>query len=90
VRGVTNFNGVSLVLLQLLKVAEQRFVELRIMLFDFRRENGRLNLHFRVTTSSTCIKKERPALTPYQYGLLRGTGKPASQTTSVSVCPDGK
>jgi len=52
VRRVTNFYGVSLVLLQLLNVAEQRFVELRIMLFDF-----------------------------------RGTGKPASQTTSVSVCP---
>lgn len=45
-RGVTNFYGVSLVLLQLLNVAEQRFVELRIMLFNFRRENGRLDLHF--------------------------------------------
>ena len=45
-RGVTNFYGVSLVLLQLLNMAEQRFVELRIMLFDFRRENSRLNLHF--------------------------------------------
>ena len=47
VRCVTNFYGVSLVLLQLLNVAGQRFVELRIMLFDFRRENGRLNLHLR-------------------------------------------
>src|SRR5690554_2914964 len=47
VRCVTNFYGVSLVLLQLLNVAEQRFVELRIKLFDFRRENGRLNLHLR-------------------------------------------
>lgn len=40
-------SGVSLVFLQLLKVSEQRFVELRIMLFDFRRENDRLNLHLR-------------------------------------------
>jgi hypothetical protein len=24
---------------------------------------------------------------PYQYALCCGTGKPASQTTSVSVCP---
>src|SRR5690606_14176253 len=47
VRCVTNFYGVSLVLLQLLNVAEQRFVELRIMLFNFRRENGCLNLHLR-------------------------------------------
>ncbi|MNV84947.1 hypothetical protein D3C71_1788610 [compost metagenome] len=47
VRCVTNFYGVSLVLLQLLNMAEQRFVELRIMLFDLRRENGRLNLHLR-------------------------------------------
>lgn len=37
----------TLVLLQLLYVAEQRFVELRIMLFNFRRENGCLNLHLR-------------------------------------------
>ena len=45
-RGVTNFNGVSLVFLQLLKVSEQRFVELRIMLFDLFRDNDSLDLHF--------------------------------------------
>ena len=45
VRYITNFYGVSLVLLQLLDMAKQRFVELRIMLFDFRCENGFLNLH---------------------------------------------
>lgn len=47
VRYVTYFYGVSLVLLQLLDMTKQRFVELRIMLFDFRCENGFLNLHLR-------------------------------------------
>ena len=45
VRYVAYFYGVSLVLLQLLDMAKQRFVELRIMLLDFRCENGFLNLH---------------------------------------------
>ena len=44
-RDVTNFNGVSLVLLQLLNMAEQRFVELRIVLFNFQRKDRRFNLH---------------------------------------------
>jgi hypothetical protein len=45
--GVTNFNGVSLVLLQLLKMVEQRRVELRIMRLNFLRDDSRFNLHFR-------------------------------------------
>ena len=40
VRYVINFYGGALVLLQLLDMTQQRFVELRIMLFDFRRQNG--------------------------------------------------
>jgi len=45
--GVTNFNRISLVLLQLLKMIEQRRVELRIMDFNLFRDDRRLNLHFR-------------------------------------------
>lgn len=45
--GVTNFNGISLVLLQLLEVSEQRRVELRIMGFNLFRDDSRFNLHFR-------------------------------------------
>lgn len=45
--GVTNFNGISLVLLQLLKMVEQRRVELRIMRLNFLRDDSRFNLHFR-------------------------------------------
>lgn len=41
-RDITNVNAISLVLLQLLDVFEQRFVELRIMLLNFRRENSTL------------------------------------------------
>jgi hypothetical protein len=41
-----------------------------------------------VTTSSTCINEGTPCVNAISIrAVLCGTGKPASQTTSVSVCP---
>lgn len=75
-------------LLQLLKVSEQRFVELRILLFDFRCKNRRLNLHFPGHDIHHLHKEGTPRVSAISIrAVLFGMGKPASQTTRVSVCP---
>jgi hypothetical protein len=78
----------SLVLLQLLNMSEQRFVELWILLFDFRREDSCFNLHLGGNHFQYLHKGWNPWVNAISIrAVLFGTGKPASQTTSVSVCP---
>ncbi len=61
------------------------------MLFDLFRDNGSLDLHFICDDASTCIKEGTPWVNAISIRVvLLGIGKPASHTTSVSVCPNGR
>jgi hypothetical protein len=69
VTDIANRNGVSLVLLQMLYMAEQRFVELRIILLDFLSKDRRFNLHL-LRNHINDLHKARYAVSQRQINAL--------------------
>lgn len=58
------------------------------MVFDLFRDNGRLDLHFICDDAQHLHKEGTPQVNAISIRVvLLGMGKPASHTTSVSVCP---